>query len=246
MRLVVDPHLPGHVNMARDEQFLAEGLPTVRLYGWAPAAVSLGRAQTRDAVDVDAARALGLDVVERATGGGAIIHEASEVTYSVVLPLDHPGLPADIPGSFTYLSQGVHHALRALGLAAEFEYAGSGRATEALCYLRRQGTNILVDGRKISGGAQRRTRTTVLQHGTVIVDRDPEMYARVFRTPAADVARGVTSLGEEGVSVPRDRLVGALVAGFSDAFGARFVPTETAVLDGASPDAALQPSPSTP
>ncbi len=204
--------------MVRDEALLADGHPTLRMYGWTPAAVSLGRSQSPDAVDTEVARELGADIVQRATGGGAILHEASEVTYSVVLPLDFEGMPADIPGSFSFLSTGVRSALRALGVDAEFEFAGSARADEPLCYLRRQGTNILVGARKISGGAQRRTRTHVLQHGTVIVTRDPARYARLFRCAVDEVESGVTSLRDEGVTVSREALIDALVTGYADAF----------------------------
>lgn len=218
MRLLLDPHLTAAENMARDEALLAEGVPTVRLYGWRPAAVSLGRAQTEADVDLDAARAWGLDVVRRATGGGAILHNETEVTYAVILPLDHPGLPRDITGSFAFLSDGVVRALRMLGLPAEIESVPD-NTRESLCYVRKQGTNVMVRGRKISGGAQRRNGQAVLQHGTVIVERDEERMARLFRTDAETIRGRVTSLEEEGVRVSREKLVEALVAGFRQSLG---------------------------
>ncbi len=219
MRLLLDGHLDAHANMARDEALLAEGVPTVRLYGWRPAAVSLGRSQTEADVDLDAARAWGLGVVRRATGGGAILHNESEVTYAVVLPLDHPGLPRDITGSFAFVSEGIVRALRHLGLPAEIESVPD-NTRETLCYVRRQGTNVVVNGRKVSGGAQRRDGRALLQHGTVIVERDEARMARLFRTDEAQIRARVTSLGEEGVRVPREKLVETLVRGFGEALGA--------------------------
>ena len=216
MRLLLDPPASGAENMARDEALLASAEPVVRLYGWRPACVSLGRAQTEADVDMDAARAWGLDVVRRATGGGAILHEESEVTYAVVLPLDHPGLPRDITGSFATMSGGVVRALRMLGLPAEIESVPD-NTREPLCYVRKQGTNVMVRGRKISGGAQRRTDKAVLQHGTVIVDDASERMARLFRAPAEQVRARVTSLEQEGVRVSREKLVEALAAGFTEA-----------------------------
>src|SRR5438477_1903797 len=195
---MVDGHLRGAENMARDEAMLAEGVPVARLYGWRPACVSLGRAQTEADVDLDAARTWGLDVVRRPTGGGAILHNETEVTYAIVLPLDHPGLPRDISGSFAFLSAGVVSALRHLGLPAEIETVPD-NTRETLCYVRKQGTNVMVNGRKISGGAQRRSDRAVLQHGTVIVQRDEQRMATLFRTPLADITSRVTSLEEEGL-----------------------------------------------
>lgn len=219
MRLVVDGHLTAQANMARDEALLAEAQPAVRFYGWRPAAVSLGRSQTEADVDLDAARAWGLDVVRRTTGGGAILHNEAEVTYAVVLPLGHPGLPRDITGSFAFLSEGVVRALRHLGLPAEIESVPD-NTRETLCYVRKQGTNVMVRGRKISGGAQRRTDKAILQHGTVIVERDEARMARLFRTPDAQIRERVTSLEEEGVRVAREKLVEALVLGYREAFAA--------------------------
>jgi lipoate-protein ligase A len=218
VRLLLDGHLSGAENMARDETLLAAGRPAVRLYGWRPATVSLGRSQTEADVDLEAARAWGVDVVRRATGGGAILHNEAEVTYAVVLPLDHPGLPRDIGGSFAFLSRGVVLALRDLGLPAEVESVPD-NTRETLCYVRRQGTNVTVGGRKISGGAQRRNGAAVLQHGTVIVERDEERMARLFRTPLDDIRARVTSLREERVDVSREKLVELLARGFESALG---------------------------
>lgn len=218
MRLLLDGHLRAAENMARDEALLAEAAPTVRLYGWRPAGVSLGRSQTESDVDLDAARGWGIDVVRRVTGGGAILHNESEVTYAVVLPLDHPGLPKDITGSFAFVSAGIVRALRHLGAPAEIESVPD-NTRETLCYVRKQGTNVVVNGRKISGGAQRRDGRALLQHGTVIVDRDEARMARLFRTDEAQIRERVTSLREEGVDVSREKLVEALVQGFSEAFG---------------------------
>lgn len=220
MRLLLDGHHRAAENMARDEALLAEAVPTVRLYGWRPAAVSLGRSQTEADVDLEAARGWGLDVVRRATGGGAILHNEAEVTYAVVLPLDFPGLPRDITGSFAFVSEGVVRALRHLGLPAEIETVPD-NTRETLCYVRRQGTNVVVNGRKISGGAQRRDGKALLQHGTIIVDRDEARMARLFRTPEAEIARRVTSLREDGVDVAREKIVEALVLGFQSSLGGR-------------------------
>lgn len=207
--MLIEDHLRGAQNMARDEALLAAGEPIARLYGWRPACVSLGRAQTEGDIDLDAARAWGIDVVRRATGGGAILHNEEEITYAIVLPLDHAGLPRDITGSFAYLSAPIVDALRHLGLPAQIESVPD-NTRETLCYVRKQGTNVMVRSRKISGGAQRRTDRAILQHGTIIVRRDEERMARLFRTDRGEIERRVTSIEEEGLGVPREKIVEAL------------------------------------
>ncbi len=218
MHLVLDGHLSAAENMRRDELLHATARPVIRLYGWKPEAVSLGHSQTEAAIDLEAVRDYGLDVVQRGTGGGGILHSASEVTYAVVLPIDHPDLTTNITHSFGLMSRGVVHALRSLGLPAELESMPD-RTRDALCYVRVQGTNVMVRGRKISGGAQRRTKWAVLQHGTVIVDRDELRLARVFRAELAMIESKVTSLAIEGVTPTRDALIAALVTGYREVFG---------------------------
>src|SRR5262245_17787413 len=86
-RLIEDDPRSGAWNMALDEavwRFVAAGAapPTLRLYGWSPATVSLGRFQDRDGIDEGERRRRGIGLVRRPTGGRAVLHDR-EVTYTV-------------------------------------------------------------------------------------------------------------------------------------------------------------------
>ena len=217
-QLVLDDHLTAVENMRRDDVLLARAEPVVRLYGWVPEAISLGNSQTEAVIDLDVAREYGLDIIKRGTGGGGILHATTEVTYAVIVPIDFDAMPRDLPGSFAFLGDGVLRALRALGLPAQID-SQPDRTRDALCYVRQQGTNIVVGGKKISGGAQRRTRNAVLQHGTVIIDRDEVRCARVFRTDEQTITARVTSVRAEGKDPSRTQVIDALVAGYTETFG---------------------------
>ncbi len=217
IRLIIDPPMTGAQNMARDEALLDEARATLRLYGWAPACVSLGRTQTVADIDADAAAEAGVDIVPRKTGGGAILHGETEVTYAVILPHDHPGLPANILESYRFIAGPIVDALRALGADAHFEQGKGGRDT--LCYLREEGVSIFVDDKKISGGAQRRTQKAVLQHGTIVVNRDAARTARILKAPLEAVERKVTGLDILGISSTREAIVAALVEAYENAWG---------------------------
>jgi lipoate-protein ligase A len=93
-RLLVTPPARGAWNMAVDEAILeavgrGASLPTLRLYAWEPACLSLGYAQPIGDVDQPRLRARGWDLVRRPTGGRAVLH-TDELTYSVIAP---PGEP---------------------------------------------------------------------------------------------------------------------------------------------------------
>ena len=78
-RLIIDDNLPGARNMARDVAMLEavaadEAASTLRLYGWDPPCLSLGRHQGVEAADLAFCQAEGIDVVRRPTGGRALLH----------------------------------------------------------------------------------------------------------------------------------------------------------------------------
>src|SRR3989338_1792208 len=80
------------MNMAIDEaisESVANGAaPTIRFYRWLPSAVSIGYFQSlHDEVNIEKCNELGLHIVRRRTGGGAVYHDYDgEITYSVIAP----------------------------------------------------------------------------------------------------------------------------------------------------------------
>lgn len=222
MQLVRDEHRSGAANMAIDEALLDRRRPVVRLYGWRPGCVTLGYPQDEEAVDRETIEDHGLEVTRRPTGGGSIYHDPTEVTYCVVLPMDWDGLPGDLFEDYRYLSHGVLEALRDLGVEADYRRAQGGRRD--FCYLREAGVSIVDErGRKLSGGAQRRTKDAVLQHGTVIVERDSERLAELYGETPEAIREGVGSLARLGVDVERGELVDRLAEAFVETLGAETV-----------------------
>lgn len=183
-RLLVDPPLAGPANMARDEALLQacageRSLPTLRFYAWAPATISLGYFQDYAEYEGLEGPAGELTVVRRTTGGGAILHDL-EVTYSLVMPIDHPR----VHGKPNELYRVAHRAIiEAIGAPARMLSEGGGRCDESshrgpfFCFARRHDLDIVVPDAngpggfaKIAGSAQRRTTQAILQHGSIILD----------------------------------------------------------------------------
>jgi lipoate-protein ligase A len=86
--LLLTPPARGAWNMAVDEAMLAsigrgDSLPTLRLYAWSPACLSLGVAQPYADVDFARLRTRGWDVVRRITGGRAILNTRSSVPQTI-------------------------------------------------------------------------------------------------------------------------------------------------------------------
>jgi len=158
-------------NMALDEALLrSTGSPCLRFYTWRPAALSLGYFQRwRDVPAVNRVDA----VVRRLTGGGAI-HHADELTFSIVAPAGHRLFRGEIRASY----QRIHAALAAglaeldvHAVARETRGATSDLAASGMCFQRSTDLDLVWDGAKGVGSAQRRTGGRVLHHGSIKLGR---------------------------------------------------------------------------
>lgn len=173
-RLILDASHPGAWNMAADESILehvgrGDSLPTLRLYAWEPACLSLGYAQPFADVDLPRLHAHGWEVVRRPTGGRAILH-IDELTYSVAAPLDEPRVAGSVLESYNRLAHALLLAVQSLNLAVEMKEhipAAPGHAAGPVCFEVPSTYEITVNGKKLVGSAQARRKEGVLQHGTL-------------------------------------------------------------------------------
>ncbi len=205
------------MNMAIDEAILnarvADKVPnTLRFYRWSPSAVSIGKNQNpNEQVYLENCKKLGVDVVRRISGGGAVYHDfEGEVTYSVVAKVSDLG-SADVTSVYTKIYGAVYDALRLLGVPAD--YSG-GDAKNC--------PNLAVAGKKISGSSQVITRGVVLQHGTLLRSVDIDKMFQLLQlkdascTLAADIGRRkITSIQNElAHRISPDTVANALAQGF--------------------------------
>jgi lipoate-protein ligase A len=164
--------------MAADEAILeAVGAgdvpPTLRLYAWSPACLSLGFSQKSADADLIRIAARGWQMVRRPTGGKAILH-TDELTYSVALPPDHPLTQLSIIESYREISRALIHALNILGAAAHSERRSDDapKRPGAVCFEVPSHYEITVDSKKLIGSAQVRRKSGLLQHGTLPLTGD--------------------------------------------------------------------------
>ena len=232
-RLLRSAPTDGATNMAVDETILravAAGLapPTLRLYAWEPACLSLGRAQPLTDVNLEALQAAGFDLVRRPTGGKGILH-VDELTYSVVAPQAEPRVAGGIVESYRRLSAGLVRGLERLGVTNLV----ADRRVEHLhpegpvCFEVPSDYEITAGGRKLVGSAQMRARGVVLQHGALPLHGDITRLCPLLTTrpdPARMRSRATTVEEALGRPVTWDEAAGALAAGFAEALNLRLEP----------------------
>ena len=196
-RLIETPPAKGAWNMAVDEAILesvytADSIPTLRLYAWEPACLSLGHVQPFAEVNTEALSKNGWDVVRRPTGGRAILH-VDELTYAVIAPQSEPRVSGGVLESYLRLSQALLRALQIIGLSPEVnekKATTDPKQPNPVCFEVPSNYEITVGGKKLVGSAQARRKEGILQHGTL------PLYG--------DLTRIITALKFKDVA-PRER-----------------------------------------
>ncbi len=208
-------------NMAVDEAIMlthGRGLvpPTLRLYTWNPAAVSIGYFQSAGReIDLDACARAGIGFVRRPTGGRAVLHD-DELTYSVTIAEDL--LPGTVLETYRYLSGGLLEGFRLLGVGADLtnppapDRAGPVGSSSAACFDAPSWYELTSGGKKIVGSAQTRKNGIILQHGAIVLGFDVDKLLSTLRFPnerLRERVRGTLVAKAGGVAEAAGRRIGA-------------------------------------
>ena len=188
------------LNMAIDEALLeiANG-PTIRFYRWDHPAISFGYFGKFADVKNHSVKH---DIVRRWTGGGIVFH-GNDLTYSVVIPASDPAFGESSMSIYEKVHRAICGALNANGTVAALasptlnkSQSGSDQHStfNAQCFANPVRADVLLNGRKIAGAAQRRTRRGLLQQGSI---QDVDLVENFERSLMRELAE---SCGEQMIS----------------------------------------------
>ncbi len=175
----------GKFNMDFDESLLNQAIqeqtkePILRLYGWSPACVSLGRNQDESVVNAEYCKENGIGIVKRLTGGRALLHD-NELTYSFVTPVEFLKNGSSVISSYKEISGGLIEGFRLLGIDLEFPTERKANSKPEYCMSLSTGADLSYQGKKLIGSAQFRKENYILQHGSILIDYDVEKIKNIF------------------------------------------------------------------
>jgi lipoate-protein ligase A len=153
-------------NMAIDEALLCLisrlGTVVLRLYDWSTPVATCGYLQRM--AEVEGWTTL-RPIVRRPTGGGLVAHDG-DWTYSLAIPPEHPWYALKARASYRELHNWVRDTFRAAGLDADLAVVPTA-ARSGRCFLRAEVADVLWQGGKVAGAAQRRSRSGLLIQGSV-------------------------------------------------------------------------------
>lgn len=226
MGIIVDYSVnTGSFNMDFDENILEtciekkEKSPVLRLYGWSPACVSLGRNQKIDSVDQNLCNELGIDIVRRKTGGRALLHD-KELTYSFVCPVDFLDCGESIIKSYKEISNALIVGLKELNINVSFPENKKVNSTPDYCMSLSTGADLSYNGKKIIGSAQVRKNNYILQHGSILIDLNKELIKKLFHEEIKSTE--ITFLKEIDSNIDLSILINSIKVGFEKQFNQKF------------------------
>lgn len=157
---------PAALNMALDEALLESAAaltrPVLRFYGWTENAATFGYFQRIS--EVRAWTPL-RPLIRRPTGGGLVPHDA-DWTYSLVVPPSHSWFSLKAIESYRQMHQWIQRSFASLGLSTHLAPAPR-QASAGQCFTGAERFDLLSEGKKVAGAAQRRNRHGLLIQGSI-------------------------------------------------------------------------------
>jgi lipoate-protein ligase A len=161
-------HFRGTAAELHAQEIHDRSVASIRVQDVTSPALVLGSNQDERIVDRSACRGAGVDVVRRRSGGGAVLLVPGAVTWlDVILPRGAPGWDDDVHRPMIWLGRHLRsvlldrfgeHGITGRPLVHEGRFR-PGRWSDQLCFDGLGAGEITLDGAKLIGIAQRRTRS---------------------------------------------------------------------------------------
>ena len=199
----------GQKNMQIDNDLLDMAIkekidyPIMRLYGWNPPCVSVGRNQSEDFLDKQLLKRKNIDIVRRLTGGRALLHD-DEITYSYVCPVSYLKNGEHVISSYKEISQIFIDKFKQLGIELNFGTSKPVKTGFDYCMMISTGADLCYKGKKLIGSAQCRKQGYILQHGSILFDYDKQLLKEIFKQDFN--SEEITSIREINPDLTKDKI----------------------------------------
>jgi lipoate---protein ligase len=200
-RWLLEQHILGHIP------------PTLRFYTWSQPTISLGYHQRHYP---EHWRSLGwhdlpVDLVKRPTGGRGVLHQG-DLTYALICS----GFTGKRVHIYQQICQFLIDGWRSLGVELQYGAAGRGYIHNPNCFGTATSADLVcADGYKLIGSAQLIKSGAILQHGSMRLNPDLELFAKVFSESISLPSPAILAL-------TIDRIIDALVNAAANHFQVQF------------------------
>lgn len=164
--------------------------PRLHCFTWNSATVTYGvLAKPEQLLHLAQCRQYGLDVAKRPTGGGAMFH-MQDCSFTIAIPLKHALYAKDPVTAYQNINRCVLRAIESVSdlriqLAAASDIALNPRAAR-FCMVTPTQYDLLLEGKKIGGAAQRHTRYGFIHQGSIAITGVPQHILAACSTLSAE------------------------------------------------------------
>ncbi len=177
---------------------------------WIPTLTSaqylvIGSSQASGDVDTDAVTRSNITVVRRRTGGGAVLVSIADlVWFDVVINAEDPLWTSDVGRSFDWLGDATREALGSLGVDAEVHRGRLRTSTwsKRVCFAGLGPGELTVDGKKVVGMSQRRTRSSARFQVALLLRWSGHVHQSLFVVPPDKRETAAEELGAVATGLP--------------------------------------------
>jgi lipoyl(octanoyl) transferase len=209
-RLIPSSIVPPEGQMESDRRlfkaFQPGDQPVLRFFTFHKPTLTLGRLEA-NRVDLTQ---LPFPYEIRPTGGWTVLHGEGDLCYSVTAPVNDPLVGGDLLGSYHKISGILAEGLRSLGAPVELSPEKPKSANPAHCFAAPSTWEILLNGKKVAGGAQAREGNVFHQQGVLLL-KVSSQWREAFPVSSLE---GMAGLNDAGLSLTRSSLEEALVGAF--------------------------------
>jgi len=174
-------------NMRLDERLLAElsseSKPLLHFYGWRSDSATFGHfIDPSQFLDLEKATKRGLELGRRSTGGGIIFH-IWDLAFSVLIPSSHPSFSQNTLENYRYVNnivlESVTHFLKTSSHPDLLQNENSSdEQCRHFCMAKPTKYDVMLQGKKIAGAAQRKTKQGLLHQGSISLCMPDEEYLK--------------------------------------------------------------------
>lgn len=221
-------------NMALDEAIATAvrkdlSPPVLRIYGWDKTSVSIGVFQKTGDIDFDYCKKKNIPIVRRPTGGRAILHK-DEITYSFSAKTLNGIFSKGLFDSYKKICSALSHAITKIGLVPQPKLCKKNLKQHVqtirnpLCFHSISHGEIMINGNKIVGSAQKRWPDGMLQQGSIPLLIDNSEMLRIFRLSDSQLKqKTINGLKEILPELHYIDLKNAIYSAFENIFNIQFI-----------------------
>jgi lipoate---protein ligase len=184
---LVDSGCDSALNIMQKDQEMLESLSNrgdciLHLYRWKGVCATYGYfIRPFDFLNREGVLKAQLELARRPTGGGILFH-LTDLAFSILVPRDHEIYLLNTLESYATINNRIKESLRALffssidPLLLTSDHHLEHPDEKSFCMARPTQYDIMIDGKKIGGAAQRRTKRGLLHQGSLFLMPPPDHF----------------------------------------------------------------------